>query len=84
MRSVSAGDSGFQLYLSRIQKYPPLDREQELTLSRQWLTDHDRAAAEKLVKANLRFVVKIARATGATASGSPTSSRRATSACSRR
>ncbi len=60
MRTVSAGDNGFQFYLSMIQKYPPLNREQELVLARQWLGKGDREAANKLVKANLRFVVKIA------------------------
>ena len=60
MRSVAAGDSGFQHYLGRIQKYPPLSREEEIVLARRWLGQQDRAAAEQLVKANLRFVVKIA------------------------
>jgi RNA polymerase sigma-32 factor len=60
MRSVSAGDSGFQRYVSMIQQYPPLSREEEVVLARRWLEHHDRQAAEKLVKANLRFVVRIA------------------------
>lgn len=60
MRTLSSGDNGFQFYLASIQKYPPLNREQELVLARRWLERNDREAANLLVKANLRFVVKIA------------------------
>jgi RNA polymerase sigma-32 factor len=60
MRGLTAGDSGFQTYLSSIQKYPPLDREREVELARRWQQAGDHAAADALVTANLRFVVKIA------------------------
>lgn len=53
-------DAGFSAYLASIQKYVPLDREEELRLARRWRRRHDREAADMLVRANLRFVVKIA------------------------
>ena len=46
-------------YLSRINKYPVLDREGELALARKWRDGGDRQAAEALITSNLRFVVKI-------------------------
>src|SRR5256885_15690713 len=53
-------DAGFRAYLNAIQQYQPLDRETELRLARRWLRRHDLEAAHTLVRANLRFVVKIA------------------------
>jgi len=53
-------DAAFSAYLASIQKYEPLDREEELRLARRWLRRKDREAADTLVRANLRFVVKIA------------------------
>ena len=53
-------DAGFTAYLASIQKYEPLEREEELRLARRWLRRKDRDAADQLVRANLRFVVKIA------------------------
>ncbi|MDB4967658.1 MAG: polymerase, sigma 32 subunit, RpoH [Myxococcales bacterium] len=53
-------DAGFSTYLAAIQHFQPLDREEELKLARRWLTRNDREAADTLVRANLRFVVKIA------------------------
>jgi RNA polymerase sigma-32 factor len=53
-------DPGFSAYLSAIQQYSPLDREQELKLARRWVRRGDRDAADALVRANLRFVVKLA------------------------
>jgi RNA polymerase sigma-32 factor len=53
-------DAGFSAYLASIQKYEPLDRDEELRLARRWLRRKDREAADMLVRANLRFVVKIA------------------------
>jgi RNA polymerase sigma-32 factor len=54
------GDVGLRSYLAHIRKFASLTREQEVELSRRWLRQGDRAAAEELVTANLRFVVKIA------------------------
>ena len=53
-------DAGFTAYLASIQKFQPLEREQELRLARRWRKRGDRQAADTLVRANLRFVVKIA------------------------
>jgi len=48
-------------YLSRINKYPVLDRETELALAKKWRDEGDREAAQKLITSNLRFVVKISQ-----------------------
>lgn len=53
-------DPGFSAYLAEIQHYEPLDREEELKLARRWRRRGDKEAADTLVRANLRFVVKIA------------------------
>jgi RNA polymerase sigma-32 factor len=53
-------DAGFSAYLASIQQFHPLEREEELRLARRWRRRHDREAADTLVRANLRFVVKIA------------------------
>jgi RNA polymerase sigma-32 factor len=53
-------DASFTAYLNAIQQYAPLDRDEELRLARRWRRRGDRAAADALVRANLRFVVKIA------------------------
>lgn len=47
-------------YLLEIRKYPLLDREQEQKLAIKLYETGDSKAAEQLVTANLRFVVKIA------------------------
>jgi RNA polymerase sigma-32 factor len=48
------------LYLSEIRKYPLLSREEELKLAKKYYETKDPDTAQALVKANLRFVVKIA------------------------
>jgi RNA polymerase sigma-32 factor len=53
-------DAGFRTYLEAIAQYEPLDRAEELRLGRRWRRRGDRDAAHQLVRANLRFVVKIA------------------------
>jgi RNA polymerase sigma-32 factor len=55
-----AEDAGFRAYLNAIQQFEPLEREEELRLARRWQRRHDLEAAHTLVRANLRFVVKIA------------------------
>lgn len=52
-------DSGFQKYLRDVERFPVLDRQAELSLSRAYL-DGDERAGEKLVMCTLRYVVKIA------------------------
>lgn len=48
------------LYLSEVRKYPLLSREQEQELAKKYFETKDPAAAQALVTANLRFVVKVA------------------------
>jgi RNA polymerase sigma-32 factor len=59
-RSDDFGDTGLQRYLAAIAKYPLLSREQEVELARRFRAHGDDQAAQALVTANLRFVVKIA------------------------
>lgn len=54
-------DPGFSTYLAAIRQFEPLEREAELALARRWQEDGDRRAADALVRANLRFVVQLAR-----------------------
>ena len=55
-----AGDIGLRSYMESIRRFAMLTREQEIELARRWRRRGDTAAAEQLVTANLRFVVKIA------------------------
>ena len=47
-------------YLAEIRKYPVLSKEDELKLAKHYYETKDPEAAQALVRANLRFVVKIA------------------------
>ena len=49
-----------QSYLAELRKYPLLSREQEFDLAKKYYDSHDPSAAQALVTANLRFVVKVA------------------------
>jgi RNA polymerase sigma-32 factor len=48
------------MYLNEIRKYQVLTREEEMSLAKKYFEGKDPQAAEALVKANLRFVVKVA------------------------
>ena len=48
------------IYLNEIRRYKVLSREEEQVLAKKYYESKDPAAAEALVKANLRFVVKVA------------------------
>ncbi|MBO9666347.1 MAG: RNA polymerase factor sigma-32 [Bdellovibrio sp.] len=48
------------MYLNEIRKYKVLTKEEESTLAKKYFESKDPDAAQDLVKANLRFVVKIA------------------------
>lgn len=48
------------LYLAEIRKYPLLSKEQEKEIAQKYFESKDPLAAQALVQANLRFVVKIA------------------------
>lgn len=58
-RSVAVTDP-VALYMAEIRKYPLLSREQEQELARKYYESKDPKAAQALVTANLRFVVKVA------------------------
>ena len=47
-------------YLAEVNRFPLLTREEEEELARRWNEDGDMNAAQQLVTANLRFVVKVA------------------------
>lgn len=48
------------MYLNEIRRYKVLTKEEETSLAKKYFESKDPQAAEALVKANLRFVVKIA------------------------
>lgn len=53
-------DSALSRYMTMVQQYPKLDREQETMLCTAWRDTGDRAAKEQLVRCHLRYVVAIA------------------------
>ncbi|MBX3041346.1 MAG: RNA polymerase factor sigma-32 [Bdellovibrionaceae bacterium] len=50
----------FVLYMNEVRKYPVLSREEEQVIAKKYFDTKDPDAAQALVKANLRFVVKVA------------------------
>ncbi|MBL7669356.1 MAG: RNA polymerase factor sigma-32 [Bdellovibrionaceae bacterium] len=63
IKTPTLPDKGTDLlgsYLSQIRKYPLLTKEQETEIATRYFESKDPDAAQKLVQANLRFVVKIA------------------------
>lgn len=58
-KSLSTTDP-ITAYLQEVRKYPVLTREQELELAKRYYETKDPKAAQALVTANLRFVVKVA------------------------
>jgi RNA polymerase sigma-32 factor len=52
--------NSLQLYLSQINQFPILNREEEHSLAVRYDKEKDLEAAHKLVTANLRFVIKVA------------------------
>ncbi|HEX7669609.1 MAG TPA: RNA polymerase factor sigma-32 [Polyangiaceae bacterium] len=53
-------DPTISRYISTVQNYPQLSREEELVLAKAWSERGDEEAADKLVRAHLRYVVAIA------------------------
>lgn len=60
MSNLPIAIDSFNLYMSSINQFEPLDRETEIELAWRLKRDNDLDAAHKLTCANLRFVVKIA------------------------
>jgi RNA polymerase sigma-32 factor len=54
-------EPGFQGYVDAVERFPVLDREDELELAQRWRQQGDRQAADALVQGHLRSVVKIAK-----------------------
>ena len=59
--AVPSTSSSLELYLAEINRYPLLTVDEEQRLAREFRKDSDTRAAHRLVTANLRFVVVIAR-----------------------
>ena len=57
---VLSEEGGLSSYLAQIKKFPMLDSEEEYMLAKNWKTNGNIKAAEKLVTSHLRLVAKIA------------------------
>ena len=55
-----SNEGGLSAYLEQIKKFPMLGAEEEYTLAKNWRTNGNVKAAEKLVTSHLRLVAKIA------------------------
>ena len=55
-----SNEGGLSAYLEQIKKFPMLAAEEEYTLAKNWRTNGNVKAAEKLVTSHLRLVAKIA------------------------
>ena len=55
-----SNEGGLSVYLEQIKKFPMLDAEEEYMLAKNWKTNGNVKAAEKLVTSHLRLVAKIA------------------------
>ncbi len=60
MTANTASQELVDQYMDESAKHKPLSREEEVRLARAYIKDNDLSAANKLVAANLRFVVKVA------------------------
>ena len=57
---ILSNEGGLSAYLEQIKKFPMLDAEEEYMLAKNWKTNGNVKAAEKLVTSHLRLVAKIA------------------------
>jgi RNA polymerase sigma-32 factor len=55
-----SNEGGLSAYLTQIKKFPMLEAEEEYLLAKNWKTNGNIKAAEKLVTSHLRLVAKIA------------------------
>jgi RNA polymerase sigma-32 factor len=53
-------DQALSSYISQVKAIPTLTREEEHELAVRWKEQHDTAAGEKLIRANMRYVTAIA------------------------
>jgi RNA polymerase sigma-32 factor len=53
-------DPTISRYIATVQAFPQLSREEEFALAKAWVENGDEDAADKLVRAHLRYVVAIA------------------------
>lgn len=60
MGRPAEGREDLRLYLRQISDFQPLGRDEELAIARRWTEQGDVEAAHTLVRAHLRFVVKLA------------------------
>ncbi|MEM6734063.1 MAG: sigma-70 family RNA polymerase sigma factor, partial [Myxococcota bacterium] len=60
MSATTASQELVDQYMDESAKHPPLSREEEVRLAQAYIQNDDLSAANKLVAANLRFVVKVA------------------------
>ena len=58
--NYSHDTDGLRIYLSEIEHYPVLSREEENLLARRYRDDGDSDAENALITSNLRFVIKVA------------------------
>jgi len=58
--NYSHDTDGLKIYLSEIEHYPVLSREEENLLARRYRDDGDSDAGHALITSNLRFVIKVA------------------------
>ena len=58
---MTAANDSANHYLSAVQAYPSVSREEELVLIRRWRTEQDESARDALVRSSLRHVVAIAK-----------------------
>jgi len=57
---IQSNRDALQFYSAAVKANPVLSAEEENVLSRRWLDEQDRAAADRLVLCNMRAVIKIA------------------------
>lgn len=58
--SEAVETDGLKIYMSQIECYPVLTREEENELAKRYRDNRDKEACDILVTANLRFVIKVA------------------------
>ena len=60
-KSINKFEPSLKNYFKDLKKCKPLSRDEEIELCRRYRTNHDLAARNRLVTANLQYVAKVAR-----------------------